>query len=66
MKRWLAGAVVAASLFAIGAGAAGAKASFDIASQSGFISRGDVISAGGKGALVRTRSSGSRWRPACS
>ena len=55
MKRYLVGVAVAASLFAIYAGTAGAKAnkaSFDISSQSGFISRGDVISAGGKDALV--------------
>lgn len=52
MKRFLAGAAVAGCLFAIGAGTAGAKASYDIASQSGFISRGDVIAAGGKGALI--------------
>ena len=52
MKRYLAGAAVAGCLFAFGAGTAGAKASYDLASQSGFISRGDVIAAGGKDALV--------------
>lgn len=52
MKRYLAGAAVAGCLFAVGAGTAGANASYDIASQSGFISRGDVIAAGGKDALV--------------
>jgi hypothetical protein len=52
MKRYLAGAAVVGCLFAIGAGTALAKASYDISSQSGFISRGDVIAAGGKGALI--------------
>jgi len=55
MKRYLAGAAVAASLFALCAGTAGAKANkagFDISSQSGFISRGEVLSAGGKDALI--------------
>jgi hypothetical protein len=51
MKRWLASAVAVGCLFAYAAGT-GAAASFDVSSQSGFISRGDVISAGGKGALV--------------
>jgi hypothetical protein len=53
MKRYLAGAAVAACLLlvAIGAGKSTA-ANFDPASQSGFISRGDVIAAGGKGALI--------------
>lgn len=52
MKRYLAGAALVGCLFAIGAGTALARASYDISSQSGFISRGDVISAGGKGALI--------------
>jgi hypothetical protein len=54
MKRYLAGVAVAGCLFAVAAGtaAAAAKANYDIASQSGFISRGDVIAAGGKDALV--------------
>jgi hypothetical protein len=55
MKRYLASAAVAGCLFAICAGTAGAKANgaaFDVSSQSGFISRGDVIAAGGKDALV--------------
>lgn len=52
MKRYLAGAAVAGCLFAIVAGTAAARPSFDIASQSGFISRGDVISAGGTDALI--------------
>lgn len=52
MKRYLAGAAVVGCLLAIGAGTAFAKASYDISTQSGFISRGDVIAAGGKGALI--------------
>ena len=51
MKRYLAGAAVAACLFAIWAGTSSA-ANYDPSSQGGFISRGDVISAGGKGALI--------------
>jgi|SRR5437763_5022395 len=51
MKRYLAGAAVVCCLLAIGAGTS-AAATFDPSSQSGFISRGDVISAGGKSALV--------------
>jgi hypothetical protein len=51
MKRYLAGAAVVGCLLAIGAGTSTA-ATFDPSSQTGFISRGDVISAGGKGALI--------------
>jgi hypothetical protein len=51
MKRYVAGAAVVGCLLAIGAGTSTA-ATFDPVSQSGFISRGDVISAGGKSALV--------------
>jgi hypothetical protein len=51
MKRYLAGAAVVGCLLAIGAGTSTA-ANFDPSSQSGFISRGDVIAAGGKSALV--------------
>src|SRR5690242_13907571 len=51
MKRYLVGAAVVGCLVAIGAGTLSA-ANFDPSSQSGFISRGDVISAGGKGALI--------------
>jgi hypothetical protein len=51
MRRYLAGAAVVGCLLAIGAGTT-AAANFDPASESGFISRGDVIAAGGKSALV--------------
>jgi hypothetical protein len=51
MKRYLAGAAALGCLFAIGAATATA-ANFDPTSESGFISRGDVIAAGGKGALI--------------
>src|SRR5690348_15959845 len=51
MKRYLAGAAVVGCLLAIGV-ATTTAATFDPSSQSGFISRGDVISAGGKGALI--------------
>jgi hypothetical protein len=51
MKRYLAGAAVAACLLAIGTGTS-AAASFDPSTQTGFISRGEIISAGGKGAVI--------------
>lgn len=51
MKRYLAGAALAGCLLALGAGTSTA-AGFDPSSQTGYISRGDVISAGGKGALI--------------
>jgi hypothetical protein len=51
MKRYLVGAAAAGCLLAIAAGTS-AAANFDPVSQSGFISRGDVIAAGGKGALI--------------
>jgi hypothetical protein len=51
MKRYLAGAAVVGCLLTIGV-ATSTAANFDPSSQSGFISRGDVISAGGKGALI--------------
>jgi hypothetical protein len=52
MRRYLAGVAVAGAILAFSAGTAAAKANYDVASQSGFISRGDVIAAGGKDALV--------------
>src|SRR5262249_49687738 len=52
MKRYLAAAAVVACLLATWAGTAGATVSYDVNSQSGFIGRGDVIAAGGKGALI--------------
>jgi hypothetical protein len=51
MKRYLAGSAVVAALVAIGAGTSAAS-TFDPVSQSGFISRGDVIAAGGKNAII--------------
>jgi hypothetical protein len=52
MKRYLMGATaVLGCLLAIGARTSTA-ANFDPSSESGFISRGDVISAGGKSALI--------------
>ena len=52
MKRYLAGAAAVGCLLAFSAGTAGATVSYDVNSQSGFIGRGDVIAAGGKGALI--------------
>jgi hypothetical protein len=52
LKVWLiAAASVTVLALAIAAGAE-AKASFSVQTRTGFISRGDVLSAGGKGALV--------------
>jgi hypothetical protein len=51
MKPYLVGAAVLGCLFAIGVGTS-AAANFDPATESGFISRGDVIAAGGKSALI--------------
>jgi hypothetical protein len=52
LKVWLiAAASVTAVALATAAGA-GAKASFSVQTRTGFISRGDVLTAGGKGALV--------------
>lgn len=51
MKRYLASAAVVGCLLAIAAGTS-AAANFDPSSESGFVSRGDVISAGGKAALI--------------
>jgi hypothetical protein len=51
MKRYLAAAAAVGCILAIGAGTS-AAATYDPSTQSGFISRGDVISAGGKAALI--------------
>jgi hypothetical protein len=52
MKRRLAIAIAAAAASLVAAGTASATPTYDPSSQTGFISRGDVIAGGGKSALV--------------
>jgi hypothetical protein len=52
MKRGLTTAACTALLALVAAGTASAAVSYDPAAQTGFISRGEVIAAAGKGALI--------------